>query len=74
MMKYKYRGLSGRRAKRRCPHSNLVGIYGDEINFYGGWRLHCRDCGQFLNGPVSLATMRQQEREDVDYDYQGDPE
>lgn len=40
---------------RRCPHVHLNGIYGDEINFVGGWRLQCGDCGRYLDGPVSLS-------------------
>lgn len=40
----------------RCPHANIRGIYGDEINQSGGYRLVCRDCGLLLDGPVSLAT------------------
>lgn len=41
---------------RRCPHVNLRGIYGDEINATPrGYRLQCRDCGRLLDGPVSLA-------------------
>lgn len=51
-----YRGLFGRHARRRCPHASLAGIYGDEINHVGGWRLLCRDCWRYLDGPVSLAT------------------
>jgi hypothetical protein len=38
-----------------CPHANKIGIYGDEINRTGGFRLRCADCGRYLNGPVSLA-------------------
>ena len=48
--------------KRRCPHSNLSPIYGDEINHVGGWRLFCRDCGRYIDGPVSLAESRSGER------------
>lgn len=39
----------------RCPHVSVRGIYGDEINARGGFRLQCRDCGLLLDGPVSLA-------------------
>ena len=72
MTPYKYHGRRGRHARKRCPHSNLVGIYGDMINAIGDWRLHCRDCGRYLDGPVLLADMRQQEREGIDHDYKGD--
>lgn len=54
----KYHGLFGPRARRRCPHSHLRGIYGDEITFVGFWRLECLDCGRYLNGPASLASTR----------------
>jgi hypothetical protein len=47
-----------RRERRRCPHSDLRPIYGDEINQVGGSRLQCRTCGQYLDGPVSLARAR----------------
>jgi hypothetical protein len=48
----------------RCPHSNLRGVYGDEINQTpGGRRLQCRDCQVFLDGPVALARIRDSERE-----------
>lgn len=46
----------------RCPHSNLRGIYGDEINAVGGFRLQCRDCGSYLYGPVILARLREDEQ------------
>lgn len=49
--------------RRRCPHSNLEGIYGDEINATGGLRLYCWDCHRFLDGPVSLAASRKGERD-----------
>lgn len=39
----------------RCPHSQKTGIYGDEINHNGGYRLRCDNCGLLLDGPVSLA-------------------
>lgn len=42
--------------RHRCPHVVKLGIYGDSINFVGGWRLFCPDCGRFLDGPVSLST------------------
>ena len=41
---------------RRCPHARREGIYGDPINWCGGYRLRCADCGRLLDGPVSLAT------------------
>lgn len=50
-----------RRDRRRCPHSNLEGTYGDEINRVGGLRLYCHDCHRYLNGPVSLAESRRSE-------------
>lgn len=40
----------------RCPHIRTRGVYGDEINFVGGYRLICVDCGRRLDGPVWLAT------------------
>lgn len=43
---------------KRCPHVRLRGIYGDEINAVGGWRLECLDCGRRLDGPVHLAESR----------------
>lgn len=49
----------------QCPHSRLEGIYGDEINFLGGKRLACLDCGRLLDGPVALAKARQYELQDV---------
>ena len=43
-----------------CPHVHVRGIYGDEINHTPGHRrLVCQDCGQLLDGPVSIATDRQ---------------
>lgn len=49
------------RSKRKhCPHSNLRGIYGDEINQHG-FRLECVTCGRLLDGPVSLANKRSEE-------------
>lgn len=50
-----------RRLRRHCPHSDLIGIYGDLVNAVGGWRLRCRDCGRYLDGPVSLAKSREGE-------------
>jgi hypothetical protein len=46
----------------RCPHSNLRGIYGDEIIAVGYRRLHCLDCGAYLDGPVILARIREDEK------------
>ena len=42
-----FRWLSNR---MHCPHDNVVGIYGDEINHVGGWRKACVDCGALLHG------------------------
>ena len=42
----------------RCPHSDLRPIYGDQINHVGGYRLKCRRCSRFLDGPVELAKAR----------------
>jgi hypothetical protein len=39
--------------KRHCPHGILRGIYGDEINAVGGFRLQCLACGRYLYGPVN---------------------
>ncbi len=50
--------LERRKRRRYCPHERLRGIYGDEINHVGGYRLACRDCGSLLDGPVSLAEKR----------------
>lgn len=50
------------RQRRHCPHSNLRGIYGDEINHTAGFRrLQCRDCGRLIDGPVHLARLREDE-------------
>ena len=49
------------RWRSHCPHSDLRPIYGDEINYVGGWRLQCRDCARFLDGPVRLAEFRRRE-------------
>lgn len=53
--KRKYWGYWGRTARRRCPHVALEGIYGDAIIGVGYWRLFCRDCHRFLDGPVWLS-------------------
>lgn len=48
--------------KKHCPHSNLRGIYGDEINHTpGNRRLICLDCYRYLDGPVRLADLRKNE-------------
>lgn len=47
--------------KWRCPHSNVQGIYGDEINHSHGRRLFCMDCGRLLDGPVLIARLRHRE-------------
>ena len=44
------------RKRLHCPHRRVKGIYGDEINMVGGYRLQCLDCRAFLDGPVSLAS------------------
>jgi hypothetical protein len=41
-----------------CPHIHVRGIYGDEINFLGGFRNRCIDCGTLLSGPVSISKER----------------
>lgn len=46
-----------------CPHSNLYGIYGDEIIAAGYKRLLCLDCNRFIDGPVMLAVLRRGELE-----------
>ena len=50
-----------RKDRRHCPHSRLRAIYGDEIRFVGWWRLHCLDCGRYLNGSPTLAESRKSE-------------
>lgn len=54
-----------RRDRKRCPHSNLRGIYGDEVIFATPRfsRLQCNDCGRFLDGPAMLAVLRAGEHE-----------
>lgn len=48
-----------RRRDKYCAHSNLIGIYGDAIYYVPGYRrLICKDCGQALDGPVTLAEDR----------------
>lgn len=46
----------------RCPHTNLIGIYGDAINHCGGYRLWCSDCKRYINGQVDLAHIRSEEK------------
>jgi hypothetical protein len=41
-----------------------VAIYGDEVNAVGGWRLFCRACARFLDGPARLARLRSMEAVD----------
>ena len=48
--------------KKNCPHSNLRGIYGDEI-CHTHSRLQCRSCGRYIDGPVELAEVRKAEWE-----------
>ncbi|QLF83482.1 hypothetical protein SEA_NICEHOUSE_269 [Rhodococcus phage NiceHouse] len=44
------------RKRRHCPHRRLWGVYGDMIYTVPGYRrLVCKDCGNSLDGPVSLA-------------------
>lgn len=39
-----------------CPHSNVRGIYGDEINHTPGFRRNeCLDCERLLDGPVIMS-------------------
>lgn len=56
-----YRGLFGRFARRRCPHSLIESIHGDEVNTVGGWRLRCHGCRRYLDGPAVLAGARVRE-------------
>lgn len=52
-------GDAVKRKRRHCPHGRVRGIYGDEINFTPGYRrLQCEDCGEFLDGPVSISILR----------------
>lgn len=53
--------LWGRHARRRCPHSRLTSIYGDQVNQVGGWRLYCQDCRRYLDGEVTLEMNRSNE-------------
>jgi hypothetical protein len=48
--------LGAQRRRAHCPHMHLRGIFGEQIRVVGGWRLECLDCGQYLEGPVSLAS------------------
>jgi hypothetical protein len=42
-----------------CPHSHLIGVYGDAIlSMPGMRRLVCEDCGKVLDGLVLLAQSR----------------
>ena len=59
----RYTKWFGPHARSRCPHSDLEGIYGDEINRVGGFRLYCWDCHKYLGGPVRIAEMRKGEME-----------
>ncbi|ADD81059.1 gp061 [Rhodococcus phage ReqiPoco6] len=41
---------------RHCPHRRLRGVYGDWVyQMPNQRRLICLDCGNSLDGPVSLA-------------------
>lgn len=54
--------LSERRRRKDCPHSWLMGAYGDAANHTPhNYRLFCRDCGRYLDGPVKLVEMRRAE-------------
>jgi len=55
MKKYKWYNRS------KCPHSFVVGIYGDSINYHAGDRLICAQCGKTLDGPVRIAELRKNE-------------
>lgn len=45
--------------RRHCPHVRVRGIYGDQINHTPGYRRNlCVDCGQLLDGPVSISVER----------------
>lgn len=45
--------------RRHCPHVDVRGIYGDEINHTpGNFRMQCRGCGRYLDGPVSISVER----------------
>lgn len=55
------RYLTGRRLRRHCPHSRLQPLYGDRVNDIGGWRLICLDCDSYIDGPVTLAKVREAE-------------
>lgn len=43
--------------RKFCTHDFREGIYGDKINFVGGYRLQCIICGSYLKGPVSEANI-----------------
>jgi len=51
--------VSKRKQRKRCPHVDVIGIYGDAINRCGGYRNFCRDCGRYLDGQVSISVDRQ---------------
>lgn len=52
--------LKKRRDRKRCPHSHLRPIYGDEI-LAAKARLCCLDCNSLLDGSVFLAELRESE-------------
>lgn len=54
--------LKKRQARRRCPHSHLRPIYGDEI-LMAKSRLCCVDCNTLLDGSVHIAELRKNETE-----------
>ena len=51
--------MNKRKQRKRCPHVDVIGIYGDAINHCGGYRNFCRDCGRYLDGQVSISVDRQ---------------
>ena len=49
----------------KCRHDHLRGIYGDEINWCGGKRSQCLDCGRWFPEPprnVDLASKQEAQR------------
>lgn len=49
------------RKRYHCPHSTLMGYYGDEIIRNAWFRLRCMDCGKLLDGHPNLAKSRRGE-------------
>lgn len=56
-----YRGLFGRTARRRCPHSDLVPVTGDQSRQASGRGLWCRGCRRRIDGPSWLPESRSEE-------------